>query len=430
MPIVTACTTSRLYIAVLAFLIAALSQALVNGEIVVEGISDRQVTNGPVRIRIIQTDTTPTEHRLDGQRIPDGVWLDVTAPGYHELRSVQQPIGQAAKQILLVRFVIQSARGQAEWALPPWTPLPPVASGQNLKTKVGNTTRLEIFMPDRFPTGLPVPVVATVTDAQNRHVNFTGALEGGTGITLKRGFGSGMLPVDKTKTILFDAGPLSAEKTITIDNNEWHTVEDDIKKTTTWDPYTRIHVTSNLTVAKNAALIIQNGCVVKLAPKIELTVHGRLVVDGTKAAPVVFCPESPDTPWGGITLREASAEVDANWLFVTGSGGNPWWFVANSIPGTHRNEQAAFFWVNNLLALFLTASLSIMSDRHSTERMLNSLSTAVWCNAARPSASLTAVLWPSATARCSISRTMTTPSRMVITMHFISPLANTRSSTR
>ena len=343
MPIVTACTTSRLYIAALAFLIAALSQALVNGEIVVEGISDKQVTNGPVRIRIIQTNTTPTEHRLDGQRIPDGVWLDVTAPGYHELRSVQQPIGQAAKQILLVRFVIQSGRGQAEWALPPWTPLPPVASGQKLKAKVGNTTRLEIFMPDRFPTELPVPVVATMTDGQNRHVNFTGALEGGDGITLKRGFGSGMLSVDKTKTILFDAGSLSAEKTITIDNNEWHTVEDDIKKTTTWDPYTRIHVTSNLIVAKNAALIIQNGCVVKLAPKIELTVHGRLVVDGTKAAPVVFCPESPDTPWGGITLREASAEVDANWLFVTGSGGNPWWFVANSIPGTHRNEQAAFF---------------------------------------------------------------------------------------
>ena len=72
----------------LALWIAALGQARVSGGIVVEGISDKQVANGPVRFRINQTGTAPAEHRLDGQRIPAGIWLDVTAPGYHELRSV------------------------------------------------------------------------------------------------------------------------------------------------------------------------------------------------------------------------------------------------------------------------------------------------------------------------------------------------------
>jgi hypothetical protein len=339
----TASTASRFCFVTLAFVIAALGQAQVNGGIIIEGISDKQVANRPARIRVSQTGIAPAEHRLDGQRIPAGVWIDVTAPGYHELHSVERPLGQAGENTRLVRFVIQSARGQAEWALPPWTPLPPIASGEALEANAGNTTRLELFMPIRFPAGLPVPVVAMVMDAQARRVNFTGPLKGSNGIGLKRGVGSGLLPVDETKTIPFHAGPLSAENTITIDNDAWQAVEGDIKKTTTWKPDTRVHVTSSLNIAKGATLIIRSGCVVKLAPKVEVTVHGRLIVDGAKTAPIVFCPESPDTPWGGVTLRGATAAVEANWAFVTGSGGNPWWFLANSVPGTHRNEQAAFF---------------------------------------------------------------------------------------
>ena len=75
---------SRLCFAALALLLAALGQAKVSGEIVVEGISAKQVANGPVRIRINKTGSSPAEHRLDGQRIPAGIWLDVAHPGYHE----------------------------------------------------------------------------------------------------------------------------------------------------------------------------------------------------------------------------------------------------------------------------------------------------------------------------------------------------------
>ena len=327
----------------LALWIAALGQTRVSGGIVVEGISDKQVANGPVRFRVNQTGTAPAEHRLDGQRIPAGIWLDVTAPGYHELRSVERPLGQAEEHAHLVRFVIQSVRGHSEWALPPWTPLPPIASGQTLQPSAGNTTRLKLFMPSRFPAGLPVPVVAMVTDARAKRVNFTGPLEGNADIALKRGVGSGLLTVNETEPVHFKAGPLSAGKTIIIDSAAWQAVQGDIKKTTTWKPDSRIHVTSSLTIAQGATLTIQSGSVVKLAPKVEVTVHGRIIIDGTETAPVVFCPESPETPWGGVTLSGANAAVEAEWAFVTGSGGNSWWFVANNVAGTHRNEQAAFF---------------------------------------------------------------------------------------
>lgn len=255
----TASTASQFCFAMLAILLAALGQARVSGGIVVEGIADRQVANGPVRIRVNQTGSAPAEHRLDGQRIPAGIWLDVTDPGYHELHSVERPPGPGGEQSHLVRFVIQSARGQAEWALPPWTPLPPVASGQTLDANAGDAVRLELFMPARFPTGLPVPVVALVTDPQSRRMNFTGPLEGGSGIAMKRGVGSGLLPSGQSKKHLFNAGPFSAEKNITIDEAKWQAVQGDIKKTTTWKQETRIHVTSDLTVAEGATLVVQSG---------------------------------------------------------------------------------------------------------------------------------------------------------------------------
>ncbi len=334
---------SRTCFAALAVLLAALCQARVSGGIVVEGISDKQVANGPVRIRVNKTGSAPAEHRLDDQRIPAGIWLDVTRAGYHELRSVERPPGSGGEQAHLVRFVIQSARSQAEWALPPWTPLPPIASGQVLDANAEGDVRLELFIPTRFPTGLPVPMVAMVMDPQNRRVNFNGQLEGETGFAMKRGVGSGLLPSGQSKKHLFKAGPLSADKTVTIDNAEWQAVQGAIPKTATWKKDARIHVTSNLTIAEGATLLIQSGCVVKLAPKIEVTVLGRLIVEGTREAPVVFCSETPDAPWGGITLRGDAVSTEASWMFVTGSGGNPWWFVANNIAGTHRNEQAAFF---------------------------------------------------------------------------------------
>ena len=335
---------SRLCFAALALLLAALGQARVSGGIVVEGISDKQVANGPVRIRINKTGSAPAEHRLDGQRIPAGIWLDVAHPGYHELRSVERPPGgPGEEQAHLVRFVIQSARGQAEWALPPWTPRPPVASGQALDANTEDAVRLELFMPTRFPAGLDMPVVAMVMNPQNRRVNFNGQLEGETSFAMKRGVGSGLLSSGQSKKHLFKIGPLSADRTVTIDNDEWQAVQGAIPETATWEKDTRIHVTSNLTVAEGVTLLIQSGCVVKLAPKIEVTVLGKLIVEGTREAPVVFCPEKRDVPWGGITLKGDAASTETSWMFVTGSGGNPWWFVANNIAGTHRQEQAAFF---------------------------------------------------------------------------------------
>ena len=57
--------TSRPCVAALAILLAALGQARVSGGIVVEGISDKQVANGPVRIRVNKTGSAPAEHWLD-----------------------------------------------------------------------------------------------------------------------------------------------------------------------------------------------------------------------------------------------------------------------------------------------------------------------------------------------------------------------------
>ena len=77
----------------LALLLAALGQARVSGGIVVEGISDKQVANGSVRIRVNKTGSTPAKYWLDGQRIPAGTWFDVSRPGFHELNSVEQRPG-------------------------------------------------------------------------------------------------------------------------------------------------------------------------------------------------------------------------------------------------------------------------------------------------------------------------------------------------
>ena len=78
------------FIPALTLLVAALGQVRTSAEVVVEGISDMQVANGPVRIRVNKTGSAPAKYWLDGSRIPSGTWLDVSRPGFHELNSIEQ----------------------------------------------------------------------------------------------------------------------------------------------------------------------------------------------------------------------------------------------------------------------------------------------------------------------------------------------------
>ena len=125
-----------------------------------------------------------------------------------------------------------------------------------------------------------------------------------------------------------------------------------------WPDNSRILITTNITVDAGATLTIGAGTIVRINSRCDITNNGAVVINGTRADPVVFMPNSRAQPWGGFIMRNGTASVTGTGVIFTGSGAVPNWFGTGGNPGSHRTEQALFF-VNNTQSVSLTDSAAI-----------------------------------------------------------------------
>ena len=104
-----------------------------------------------------------------------------------------------------------------------------------------------------------------------------------------------------------------------------------------WPAGAHIAVTTNLIIPAGASLTIGEGAVVRLSYKVNITVSGALLINGTEENPVVFTPLNRSLPWGGFFMQENTGSIDANGAIFVASGADP------SAGAGHRSEQCLFF---------------------------------------------------------------------------------------
>ena len=185
---------NRILIAALVLGVAALPVRLA-AQIEVEGLEDEEVYDDAVSFHVVAEAGYEYSALLDGSPLETGVIHDVTFAGYHELLVRRTPSGGGAEEEELVQFIVRAtARGNAEWGLPPWVPYAPVASAA---AEFAGTS-LSLMVPERYPQDLPLPLVAWVRDAEGDRVGVNGFVTapqwGGVSIRILRGVGSAFLP--------------------------------------------------------------------------------------------------------------------------------------------------------------------------------------------------------------------------------------------
>ena len=249
-------------------------------------------------------------------------------------------------ETLVIRFIVRnSERITTEDGLPTFTPRRPFHDAPSAFAE----GTLTLVAPAEYPQGLAVPVVGFLRDISGQPLWLNGEVQSShflaNPLTLRRGWGSVLLAgITEAGAYSYDGqiASLSANAPILIENKTMWTTKTGTLGSEDWGPHARIHVTGNLTVPSGAVVNIGAGSVVKLAPGGEIIVDGGILnISGSLAQPVVFTPQSPAQPWGGIQLKStAGSRLTATGAIFTGSGADPTWFNTHSGYSIHRREEA------------------------------------------------------------------------------------------
>ncbi len=314
--------------------------------ITVDGLQDKARYYDSVTFTVVAESGYNTTATVDGQPVYVGVPITINSIQYHELAVQKWPSHGGATESLLVRFIVRnSERISTEDGIPSFTPPPIVADAPS--AFVGAT--LTIVAPAEYPKGLAVPVVAFLRDGSGEPLWLNGTVQSShfasAPLGLHRGWGSVLLTgIVEAGDCSYDGwlASLAAEAPIHVENTTNWTIKSGTIGSEDWGSNARISVTGDLTVRSGAALNIGPGSVVKLAPGVEIIVDGGVLnVSGSLSQPVVFTPQSPAQPWGGIRLKTtAGSRLMATGAIFTGSGADQTWFNTHGGYSVHCREEA------------------------------------------------------------------------------------------
>jgi len=329
---------------ILCLLLVAASGA--SAQITIDGVADKANYNDSVSYRVQTQAGFSYEAFLNGQPVAVGTLNPIARPDYYELYVERTETATSAVITRMVRFLVNaSARAGSEWGLPTHVPLPLIQSSPAEFTGA----RVKLMVPQTFPAGYEIPVVAWAMNDADHPVRANGLLgaAGHPNIQLRRGVGSGFLAGTNPAGTLDYApaiGGISTNKTVTIESSTTWTTVSGILGNTEWPADSRIHVTGNLTVPAGVTLTIGAGTIIRLNGGIDITNNGTIEINGTLEQSVVFMPTVKAQPWGGFVSKNANqGTYVGTGVIFTGSGAVPNWFGTGGNPGSHRTEQGLFY---------------------------------------------------------------------------------------
>jgi len=224
------------------------------GQITVTGLTTKTVYADQVSFRVPSAAGYDYTVELNGAAAATDATIAVNKPDYYELSVKRRQISTGTEESLLVQFIVRSSeRNDTEWGLPPWVPYPVINSAA---AELAGA-HLQVIIPQQFPQGLDIPVVAWVRDANGDRAGASGLVEAaefpGHSLQLRRGVGSAHLPAASSAgTLSYSAQvrSLSAPKQIEVDaSTNWTNVSGNVASTSDWGENARVHVTSGLTIA-------------------------------------------------------------------------------------------------------------------------------------------------------------------------------------
>ncbi|NQV36265.1 MAG: hypothetical protein HQ515_26470 [Phycisphaeraceae bacterium] len=332
----------------------------------ITGVSNERQYNGQVTFTVLEEAGFDTTATLNGDPVPVGIPYRVARMDFYELVALRTPNNGGITTSKSVHFIIISEnRASAERGLIEWTPYP-LTPSTSAEFAGG---RLDLIIPQDFPQGLEIPVVAWVRDSEGNEIRGNGTITAAgfdeSPIRVLRGVGSGFLPAASGGGALsYDARlhDMASDKIVSIDTNTtWTPMSGTLAGANTWPANSRIHLDANVTIPAGSSLTIQAGSIIKVDPLVNIINSGAVIINGTLTRPVVMTathhvsPEVHTHAWGGFVMRGDDASLVASGAILVGGGGATQWSFS---PGkSHRSEQAVLLVHNGAMATLTDSAI-------------------------------------------------------------------------
>lgn len=297
-----------------------------------DDLQDKQEITGTLLIDVNYFNGSKVERLLvNGFNHKPGDILSLDHAGYYRMEVFAKGTSPSSPAVLRI-VLLDKERGEPEWGLNKWTPLPPTMGAIDER-------EVTLIHAPSAPSGIDIPLVVMVEGAPSSFAHSFLAKSGSMEFYIKKGVGSGLIPsdevVDGKLTIdhrtfplniqLFDSPPLLLQNQLSADLHV--------------EAGTYVRIEEDLTIPPGLSLIINEGAFIAIAPEVNIYNEGILGIEGSPELPVTFTCSEPGAFWGGIISTGEGNRMDASHAIFSRSG----YHTGGSFSYGHAGRQALIY---------------------------------------------------------------------------------------
>jgi len=194
----------------------------------------------------------------------------------------------------LLRIVIlDEERGETEWGLNTWTPLP------NTMGQIDERD-VTLIYPTKYPQGVSVPLIVKTEGDMHPASPTLQATIGSLSFLIKRGIGSVQVAVDILSEMIVDIDHRSFPMEISPFDSPPLLLHGILAADTHIPSETFVFIGKDLTIPTGILMVIDSGAFISIGPGVNIYNEGRLLVNGSPQFPVTFTCSEANDHWGGF----------------------------------------------------------------------------------------------------------------------------------
>lgn len=263
--------------------------------------------------------------------------LELETAGYYRIEIFLKGSEPDRPEVIRV-VLLDPERGNAEWGLPPWTPLAP-------EPGVLGDQRVQLIFPPFVPEGISIPLIVLLGEELTLSEDNLNAAIGSLSFRIKRGVGSVSIPANGGRTLQIDdrnfplnisnpeAAPLILSGMLTADKH--------------YPAGSYLYIPEDLTIPEDITLSIDQGSFLSIAPEVNIYNDGVLLFNGSMDSPLTVTCSEEKKYWGGLIGSSSGNRVEASYTIFSRSGIH----TGGEYSYGHANRQALFYSENGKFAL-------------------------------------------------------------------------------
>ena len=265
--------------------------------------------------------------------------LDLTSAGYYRIEVYSGNASGLLPEVIRL-VVLDPERGQAEWALPPWTP-----RGVELQTLAAQ--KIQLIHPGAAPAGQPFPVLVLAEGELTRSLDNFMARVASTDFLVKRGVGSVWLVQGDPSQAAISLDQRTLPVSVSAMPGPPRVLGGTLQENLHLEAGSYANIDADLYIPAGVVMQIDSGAFITVDPAINIYNQGILRILGSGHAPVVITCSGAEDYWGGFIATAPESRFEVSHAILGRSG----FHTGGDYDWGHAHRQALIYCVQGSVAL-------------------------------------------------------------------------------